>query len=171
MVIHCSSTRYIWEVLENEEYRFWNSHQVVIDAGCNIGTFSIYMQPHAEIIYAIDCVQDHLDNLNKTIKDNNYQNIKTYNFKLGNVSGFNKQTLREFMDGQVIKRVNLLKLDIEGDEKDVVNCDDFPSNRIDRIIGEYHYDGVAAENFRDRVRKLGYEFIEYPNKHFLAIKV
>ena len=78
MIIHCNSFRYLWEVLEKEEYSFVFKHLVVLDIGACIGSFSLWIAPYAKQIYAIEAEQKHIDNFNKTINSNKITNIKTY---------------------------------------------------------------------------------------------
>lgn len=168
MIIHCDSTRYIWEVLENNEYSFWKDGQVVVDLGCNIGAFSLSVQPFAKHICAIDCDLTKIDLFKNTIKDNGYQNITTFNLKMGGEDTQKEQTLGEFLIGQDIKKVDILKIDIEGDELPVLQATNFPANKVRLIIGEYHYDDGRVSIFKDQLKFLGYDYTEYPNKHFLA---
>ena len=154
MIIHCNSVRYIWEVLENNEYNMVFNDLVVIDAGCNIGTFSLWIYPRAKTIHAVDYVDEHLDNLRKTIKSNNLSKIIVYKERL--------LTLNDFMSGHSIPVVDILKLDIEGDEIEVLS-NNFPIDRVRTIVGEYHEKPV-----KEILERLGYRYFEYPNQHFAA---
>lgn len=165
MLIHLDSTRYIWEVLENQEYSFLFKDLTVLDIGCNIGAFTLWIYPFVSKIWAVDMEQSHIDNLNKTIKDNELQNIRTAVERVG----VNGSTLASFMSGNSIKSVDVLKLDVEGDELAIVNSPDFPTNRIHTIIGEHHYSNPTE--FHERLEKLGYRYTEYPNNHFKAVRI
>lgn len=154
MIIHTDSVRYIWEVLENNEYSFLFDKLIVLDAGCNIGSFSLWIYPHTNRIYAVDCEQGYVDHFNRTIKDNNLQSITTYVERL--------QDLGVFMSGQGIDFVDLLKLDVEGDEIAILQ-NNFPKDRVRMIVGEYHNQPVEK-----LLTDLGYRYFEFPNKHFVA---
>ena len=154
MIINCDTTRFIWEVLENGEYSFMFDHLRVLDLGCNIGTFSLWIYPRADVIYAVDAEQRNIDLFNETIKENRMDKIKTYVERVSD--------LGQFMSGNVIKDIDVLKIDIEGDEYDVLSRD-FP--HIPTIIGEYHKDLPETQLLR-----LGYRVIDLPNKHFIARK-
>lgn len=156
MIIHLNSFRYFWEVMENNEYSFIFDDLTIVDLGCEAGSFSLWIKDKAKIIYAIDCDVEQLDLFRKTIKDNEILNIRLYEDK---VTNFN-----EFLSARQIPFVDILKIDIEGDEVQVFN-NDFPADKVRAIIGEYHsgFDKSVLE-------RLGYSYKEYPNNHFLARK-
>lgn len=165
MIVHTNSFRYLWEVLENEEYSFLFKDFVVLDLGCNVGAFSLWMLPFAKEIYAIDKDQEPINLFNETIRANEYKNIKTYVCKLDAVN-----TLADFMSGHAIPSIDIMKIDIEGDELDVFEHENFPAQKINSIIGEHHYDGSRLERLIQRINELGYLYRELPNGHFIARK-
>lgn len=154
MIIHCHSSRYIWEVLENEEYKFLFNDLVVVDLGCNIGTFSLWIYDRTKEIHAIDMEQQYIDDFNKSIKDNGYTNIHTYTERMTN--------LNDFLSGHNIPIVDVLKIDVEGDEISIFE-NNFPKEKVRMIVGEYHTYPV-----KELLEHMGYRYFEYPNKHFLA---
>lgn len=156
MIIHTNSVRYLWEVMENEEYSFLFDKLRVLDLGCNIGAFSLWIHPHAEQVYAVDALQENVDLLNQTIKDNEIGNIRTFTEKVSNLS--------DFMYGHSLGKVDLLKMDIEGDEYEVLK-NKFPSELVSTIIGEYHEGPLG-----DILTPMGYRYIDLPNNHFIARK-
>src|SRR3972149_147688 len=129
MLIHCDTTRYIWEVLEGAEYSPIFDKLVVMDLGCNIGAFSLWIYPKAKSIHAIDMDNNNLDLFRKTISDNRLENITLYQEKVADLSAF--------MSGHGIPVVDILKIDIEGDELTVFN-NNFPKDKVRTIVGEYH---------------------------------
>lgn len=154
MIIHCNSTRYIWEVLENKEYSFLFNDLVVVDLGCNIGAFSLSIYPYAKEIHAIDMEREHIDQFNRTIKDNELKSVKTYVERV--------KDLNSFLSGHAIPFVDLLKIDIEGDEHEVF-ANYFPTHRVRAMVGEYHNGSVKGV-----LEDLGYRYFEHPNNHFVA---
>jgi len=128
----------------------------VIDLGCNVGAFSLWIYPQADKIWAIDSEKEHLDNFNETIKDNKLDKIQTFQERLLDLS--------EFMRGHNVGRVDVLKIDIEGDEMELFK-NDFPSHLVSSIVGEYHKESPEL-----LLKRLGYEYIELPDKHFIARK-
>lgn len=165
MIIHTDSFRYLWEVLEREEYHFMLEDFVIMDLGCNIGSFSLWAYPFARQIHAIDKDQSAVDLLNQTIKANVLTKIKTYTSKLGEGN-----TLAGFMSGHAIPFVDILKIDIEGDELSVVEAADFPVDRVNALLGEHHFQDPEHQRFIDRINALGYTYKELPNNHFIARK-
>ena len=78
MIINIDSDRFVKEVIEGDEYSFLFKDLVVIDLGCNVGTFSLWIHKLAREIHAIDMVPENIDSLNETIRKNKLDNIKTY---------------------------------------------------------------------------------------------
>ena len=171
MIIHLDTTRYIWEVMENQEYSFLFKDLTVVDVGCDIGSFSLWVYPFAREIYAVDMSKKAIDLFNETIKDNNLDKIKTQVNRIGSVAkqegGVVSITLAEYLKS--VGRVDVLKMDVEGDEIDIVNAPNFPKEKIVMIVGEHHYsDSNELLRFKNRLDILGYEYLEYPNNHYLA---
>lgn len=155
MIFHGDSFRYFWEVYENNEYSFVFDDLRVLDLGCNVGTFSMWIYPRAERIWAVDREQYYIDQFNKTIKDNELQGITTITDRV--------HDLAHFMSGHAIDKVDLMKIDIEGDEYEVFDQPNFPAERITTIIGEYH-----SGDLEKPLTRLGYRYKDLPRKHFLA---
>ena len=154
MIIHTDSFRYLWEVLENHEYNMLFDDLVVFDAGCNVGAFSLWIYPHTKMIYAVDMDEKNLKFFEETIKANELKSIKLYQERLLDLAGF--------MSGHDIPVVDVLKLDIEGDEVELLE-NNFPKDKVRVIVGEYH-----ARPVREILKHLGYRYKEYPNQHFVA---
>lgn len=155
MIIHLDTTRFVWEVFENGEYHFAFRNLRVIDLGCNIGTFSLWIYPMVKEIHAIDKEQKYIDLFNKSIKDNGMNKIKTYTERLTDLAGF--------MSGHNIPYIDLLKVDIEGDEIPLFENPSFPKDKVNTIIGEYH--GTPIKGL---LVDMGYLYTEYPDNHFIA---
>jgi len=168
MIIHCDTTRYIFEVIEKQEYKFLFEDLIVLDVGCNIGTFSLWLQKQAKQIYAVDCDEKVTTLFRKSVRDNGFENIKVYTSKIGGVESTVTETIKGFMEGCGIKYVDVLKLDVEGDELEIINALDFPADKITTIIGELHYQDERRELFKNRLIALGYRYTELLNGHFIA---
>lgn len=158
MIIHCDTTRYIWEVLEKAEYDFIFDNLRVLDLGCNIGAFSLWIYPRTEKIWAVDMDEKMLNLFKKTIKDNEMNKIVVLQDRV--------LDLASFMSGHAIPSIDLLKIDIEGEEYEIFSKKDFPVAKIRNIVGEYHRDSLQP-----LLTSLGYEYMEIPNKHFLARRI
>ena len=146
----------------------------IIDLGANIGMFSIYAYPYAKTIYAIEPFSKNRRNLIANIKKNKLDNVIVSDVAISdyketalmyatddNLVGakivrppfadpapvtevVSTMTLAQFMDSNKIDHVDILKVDIEGEELHVFNSPDFKdaSLKIDRIIGEHFADEV-----------------------------
>ena len=163
IVIHTDSFRYLWEVLENEEYDFLFRKLVVMDLGCNVGAFTLWIYPRAGMVYSIDADENAINLLKQTARDSGMSEVRPFHAKIDATN-----SLAGFMSGHSINFIDVLKIDIEGDELDVVEAEDFPASKINTIIGEHHYTGELAERFAARLGELHYNYMELPNNHFVA---
>lgn len=163
MIIHTDIMRFYQDVIEHEEYKYLFKDLVVIDVGCNVGMFSLWILELADRIYAIDIAKENIDNLNQTIKESRIDKIKTYHIGIADKTGnrsiektgtageggwrlnengteeVNVYSLRDFMDKEKIVKADIVKVDIEGMERNIFTSD-FPKGRVKTIIGEYHFD-------------------------------
>ena len=73
-----ASTEYIKSILKPD----WT----VIDIGANLGYYALLEAKLTKSVYAIEPIKISFDTLNKSIKINNYKNIKAYNLAIGNVN-------------------------------------------------------------------------------------
>lgn len=186
MIVHCNTTRFIYDVMEQEEYKFLFEHLTVIDLGCNIGTFSMWIYDHCDQIHAVDLSIENIENLKKNIKDNRLDKIRPYHCAIAGKTGtmmagdstrpgnggwkldeaglyeIDTYSLKDFMDRNNIERADVLKMDVEGAEYEILQAEGFPSDRINTIIGEFH-----KESLKDTLESLGYEYREF-NNHFIA---
>jgi FkbM family methyltransferase len=195
VVIWYETDRFIREVLEQGEYvplfkkTGLDSNLVVMDLGCNIGTFSIYIYDHASMIYAIDLGTYCIELFDKTIEANKFTKIKTFcqaisgeskRVKLtgsitetngsqsilnGAMDEMDSVSLATFIKSNNIDHIDLLKIDVEGAESEIFNAPDFKDikDRIYIIIGELH-----AGNTVDLTRD-GFSYSTEPGGHFIAI--
>ena len=191
MIIHTDITRFYGDIIERGEYNYLLRDLVVIDVGCNVGMFSLWAEPLADQIHAIDISKENIDNLNKTIKDSKILNIETYQCgisgKTGSAliqqktaaanggwrldeagtEGVDAYTLGDFMDVNKIEHADIVKLDVEGEEDKIV--DTIPFDRVTTVIGEHH-NPDTGEAFRSKFVGRGFRFDWRPNDHFIARK-
>lgn len=189
MIIHCDTTRFILEVLERGEYSFMFDDLTVVDLGCNVGAFSMWIYPRASVIHAVDLSVANIEHLNKTIKDNGLGKIKTYCCAIAGETGTRKSmdpsapgdgswqlsesgnvavdaySLSDFLLRNGINKVDVLKMDVEGAEKEILEVPNFPTNKIDTIVGEFH---IGTEDIDRLLRNVGYSCTIYPGGHFAA---
>ncbi|OFW53978.1 MAG: hypothetical protein A2163_07860 [Actinobacteria bacterium RBG_13_35_12] len=191
LTITYENDRFIDEVLINGEYGFLDYYPIVIDIGAHIGTFSFSMLDKADIIYAIEPVEENMNCLRQTIEDNNIKKIIPIQMAISygswvqkmqldiNGGGGSKltesgdypvdcRTLKDFMDSQKIEYADLIKMDVEGYEGKILNTPFFPKDRIGTIIGEFHV-GVP-EDVQGLLEYMGFKYINLPNRKFIARK-
>lgn len=189
MILDVYTDRYVNEVIDGNEYSFLFNDLVVIDIGCNIGTFSLWINKLAREIYAIDIAKENIEALDKAIAENNVKNIKTFNcgidgesrkaeiavsgtpfgggWKLSSSSGdLDVYSLKDFMDRNKIQYADVVKMDVEGSEYSIISADDFPGDRIGTIVGEIHY-GVDKESLMLVLRRHGFRYYDL-GVHFMA---
>lgn len=176
------------DVIVGGEYDFLFRDLIVLDLGCNIGTFSLLMSHLAKQIYALDISKRNIQRFDQTIKENGIKNIKTYNLGIAGKTGLRSYFLdpipgnggsmladkgrkiqvysvKDFLDKEDIDYIDIMKIDIEGGEYEVLNID-FPSDRVKTIVGEFH--GVGGLDMLKKIANaLGYSFTEYPSNHFI----
>lgn len=165
--------RFLHEIIEEKEYDYLFNDLVVLDIGCNIGTFSWSIYNKAKMIYAFDISQECIDAVNETIRMNGLDRIQAFylgvagNVGVRNISksgdphegGWrigggedNEATvpttdLETFMNENQIEYVDVMKIDIEGGEREVFESQAFKNvrSRIHTILGEYHGEQIKAD--------------------------
>lgn len=194
MNVYCDTDRYVKEIIADQEYDFLFKNLVIMDVGCNTGTFSLWLYGMAKQIYAIDIAEENINNLKQTIEDNKLTKISPY---LLGIAGENGQrhvlkqggaglggwqlsndagdmpvlTISKFMEQENIKHIDILKIDVEGSELEVVEAKDFPADKISLILGEIHFDlQDVRDRFKARLEELGYRYTMYLNNKFIARK-
>ena len=191
MIIECDTYRFINEVIKGNEYSFALKDLVVVDVGCNIGTFSFWIHSIAKEVHAIDLSQENIDLLKKNIQINTLSNIFTYCMGISDTTGIktvNKDgeaggggwklgegkdtiptmSLNDFLTVHDIRKVDLLKVDVEGEEINIIASNSFPYKKIRTICGEFHQQGEKKDTLRNTLEEYGYTWTEYPGNHFLA---
>jgi len=196
MIINIDSDRFVKEVIEGNEYSFLFKDLLVVDVGCNVGTFSFWIYKLAKEVHAIDMDPGNIESLNKTIQENKLNKIKTYCIAIANnnmqrkytkdpvLGGGGSQitekgeyvteciTLKQFMNKYSIDYIDILKLDIEGTEREVLDASDFPKDKVYTIIGEIHSKkGGRRVEVKDVLEKMGYRYSEPTKNRFLARKI
>lgn len=190
MIVEFDTDRFILEVIDKNEYSFLFKDLIVVDVGCNIGTFSYWIYKLAEKIYAIDLSEENIEVLKRNIKNNKMDKIipyccaigggtsKRYVKHEGSASGgswgfadksdllVETYSLGDFCKRESINLIDVLKIDVEGAEYEILNAPDFPKNNIRTIIGEWHNES-SGERVKTILERLGYRaFIK--GRHFLA---
>lgn len=187
--------RFINEVLIGKEYEpllvgmniFDRNDLTVVDLGCNIGTFSMYIYDKAKVIHAVDFAPNCISLLRQTKEQNKFDKIQLHQTAIsgdnriihvsslestdGGNSIYGQQdeiptkTLATFMKEQGLETIDLLKMDVEGAENEILMAPDFLPlrSKIRVIIGEYHDGSIQGV-----LKSLGYNYILH-ERHFLAL--
>lgn len=169
--------REIWEenVYEVNEGRF-NLGGVVIDIGANIGSFSIFAAHHGATVYAVEPEPHNAEALRKNISLNGMEElifvsevgISDFNgeavindggggatIKDGNALGSTIKvvTLDDYFKDNNIQSVDVLKIDVEGSEKEIIlGASRENMNKCKYITMEF--DIRSGKNLGDMVKKL-----------------
>ncbi len=168
----------------------------VIDAGANIGVYSLYISEFAKKVYSIEPYTKSYDYLVQNIKENKRENIKPYKLALAGTSGdrflntsydsknpcgysllpvgdrvetVKTKTIAQFMKVEKIDVVHILKTDIEGAEQEVFSADDFGevASKILCIVGEYH---IQCRALKEVLEYHGYDYSVNNRGMYLAIR-
>lgn len=170
-----------------------NEDVVMIDLGANIGLFSLFMSPICKEIYSLEPTPSHIEIMEDLLENLKVENIHPYQmavhiengeseFQLNSSNSTMNSFLRhgidpggtdsvmvptiklsDFIRDTVKKRVNFVKMDIEGFENVVIYDDSFEDamKEIDAIYIEVHdFEGVGkmnenVENATKRLESLG----------------
>lgn len=176
----------VWVIFCRQEYKIPQDTQVVVDAGANIGTFSIYASlNNVKEIYAIEPFPETFNQLQKNIELNGLKTkVRLKPIALAKESGNRLMdlhegpsqsrgllkkndghlglkvptlTLADFLKSINKEEIDLLKIDIEGGEHEVFhNSDDQTLMKIKHIAMEYHPNESKSALF-DRLQKANFK--------------
>lgn len=149
-------------------YLYDKKNLTIIDAGLNIGLFSLFASQFAKQIYAFEPAKETFELAQLNIKDNNVKNVKLINkgigiknedvefYNLANTTASNTMKdfksqatstekvslirLDTFVKQEKIDKIDFLKLDIEGTEDEVIGSDSFENivPILDSFVVELH---------------------------------
>lgn|SRR3990167_7799039 len=158
----------------------------ILDVGANIGVTSYYFHHFAKMIYALEPAEEHFKALSEMVRYNKLKNITPINkalyirdgkqpfylhsnrtaYSLTDIDGKTPAaivdclTLEQLFDEYKIDKVDLMKLDIEGNEYDIICSTGFKnvSKKIKSIVFETHtWAGRNPNQIKDALAKNGYE--------------
>ncbi len=142
---------------------------IVFDLGANIGIFTLNAARKCTngIVYSFEPMEDNFKYLNNNLKLNDIKNVSTFNIGISSFNGTKElnistdsafhsfvnlnsnkisnytfvqcRTLTSLLDELNIKKINFLKVDIEGSEYDLIfSLSDSDFDKIDKIVFEVH---------------------------------
>jgi FkbM family methyltransferase len=174
-----SDVRTFWVVWFAGSYPVEASDRIIIDAGANIGTFTLFAltrAPHSHVI-AIEPAPDSFDRLSRMISAHSLNDRCTLlRAGLGRIRGSSRMdlnvgsqfrrtgqgatsidilTLPDVVDGHVnLSQVDLLKMDIEGAELDAISAPG-SLDRVQRLSMEFH-PPLAVEQITEELCQNGF---------------
>lgn len=172
---------------------FKNKSAIVIDAGANIGLFSLHLFPSCRKIHAIEPTIKHLNVLRQLATINNISNIEFHELALNNYNGqcnfmidhgnttqnridssgndtIPCFTAKTFISNLNVDKIDLFKLDIEGGERQVVLNDPTFIDLKDICENIYIEMHPPFVNPMDIIHKLTLEMgykVKYMNSQYL----
>ena len=197
--LYKSKQRFIDEVFESEVYKAAIPQLTILDLGAYEGEFSFYCLNFAKKIYAVEPDPGPYKVLSSRVEKYNLGNkIKIFPIAIGGksrdrilyASGFGGSrllpddddehgddkkvkvstlSLVDFFKKNRIKEVDILKIDVEGAEKEIFEADDFPlvADKIKLIIGEVH---SSADDVRDTLKRTGFKVKEVGSGVIMATR-
>jgi len=161
---------------DDENFKI-NSSDIILDIGGNIGAFSVFAARNAKKVYVYEALKENYDLLNENLKLNKLNNVKSFNLAVsdkvgkeeffiekGNIGGssFYKKsysirkvkvfttTLKKIFFDNHLKKINFLKMDVEGAEyKILLNASPALLKKIDKIVLEFHDNLSYGHNYND----------------------
>ena len=158
------------EIYLDQIYRFLQgTHDLtILDIGANIGEVTRFIRPVAKKIYAIEPSPLEFEALKQNKEYNGWDNVEVFNLAIadktgemgfeitdGNRTGNHlsekgkirvpTKRLDEFMAVNKIDKVDFMKLDVEGAEREILKSDGFLSvrDKITSILIEFHQPWVS----------------------------
>jgi FkbM family methyltransferase len=166
----------------------------VIDAGANIGLFTYYIYPISKKIYSLEPSKIHFKTLSEMIRYNRLDRTEVVNLGLSNASGdrvlysssnttafslykvdpysnetenVQMVTLNDFLLNKNLTKVDVLKIDIEGEEAKVFSSSEFDKAvpKLKMIFYEWHeWSGVSKEQVKFMLQDRGFKVHQIPTR-------
>ena len=172
------------------------SDLTIIDIGANLGLTSMYFSRFAKQIYALEPSTEHFANLKKNIEYNKLDHVKAINKAIWTESGkfpfggppqnktmrslhmatwengkpietVNTITFSDLFVEEEIDHIDLMKLDIEGEETELLSSRSFSAvaDKIDMILAEVHsWSGRNNNQLLEALKENGFEVSKVPNQ-------
>jgi FkbM family methyltransferase len=170
ITIFYETDRFVREVMIGKEYEYFlrdskvfhKNNLTVVDLGCNIGSFSFYIYDKSKEIYAVDLSLGCIELLKMTIEHNGLTKIHPFhqaiagsnrvvnasslectdggNTIYGNGAEIQAVTLHQFFIKNNIEYADIIKIDVEGAEREIFTSEDFQKvrDKVGVFIGENH---------------------------------
>jgi FkbM family methyltransferase len=164
----------------------YNSNDIVLDVGCNIGAFSTRVSKHVNKIISYEPEVNNFALAKKNFERNNVQNVEIHNYALvandDPTLTFYVNTLknkgmhsiiptkgrdtvtincRRFSTALAESKANKVKLDVEGAEWSIFNENHIDWSNVENIIMEWH-----QAHLKDKDQSKFEWLLGYLGKHF-----
>ncbi len=177
----------VWVIFCRHEYKIPANTKIVIDAGANIGTFSIYASAEkVEKIYAIEPFPETFDQLKKNIAKNDLEKVVelkaialadqtgTRNMDMNegpsqsrgllqgdDPSGLKVETftLSDFLKQIGHEEIDLLKIDIEGGEHEVFQSSSPEVLRKFKNIAMEYHPNAPKEGLFEKIQSSNFQLV------------
>lgn len=159
----------------------------IVDVGSNIGLTAYYFKDYAKRVICLEPSKMHRETCETMLKQNNITSVEILPYGLSNKKGkqtfylsenttaftlselgkdapseeIDTITFDELFTMAKIDKIDVLKIDPEGEETKIFTSEAFKKNmdKIPVILGEYHvWSGVGQAQFMNMFRDYGYEF-------------
>ncbi len=184
-------------ILDHVKEKYLNPSMVYLDCGANIGNHTIYfsMIAQAKKIYAFEGLEDTYRILKKNIELNHLEQVEAYNYVLGAYEGYaevssyyddniggtsfvetsdHKIKMIKIDDFKIAEKIDFIKMDVEGFEKNVligmeqllkrdhpilmIEIFDENYNEVSALLNSYGYYKVEKiSNFCDYIFKFRFK--------------
>src|SRR3989339_484109 len=156
------------EIFKYREYRIIENIIVdtdgpIVDAGAHLGFFTIYTKclNQNSKIFCLEPEKDNIKILKENLANNNIADVNILQMALADKSG-----MGDLINKYQWPHISLLKMDIEGAEKDVINSlsvHDF--SKIKAIVFEYHENYNVNHGVLEKIlRKNGFGVEIFPSQ-------
>lgn len=147
--------KYIYEPKEtNFLIKILSNYNTFIDIGSHQGYYSYLASKHCKLVYSIEPLKEFYNEIKYHIKLNSINNIILINQGLGNgktikygnylqIKTFQTKKFKDFYNEKNIHGSCLLKIDVDGFEKDLIEgCEDLLKNKNIDIIMDIYFDRI-----------------------------
>ena len=170
------------------QFELSRPRDIIVDAGAHAGLYTLIASLHAKEVVALEPDHDIFQMLSTNVANNNLKNVvlkrsalwsenapirfyRRGNSQLGSirtrkntepvlVDAISLDRLLDRTVGGQGRRIDLLKLDIEGTEFDVIpTSDDETLWRISRIVAEIHTEHGNIQDLTSKLRKTGFNYV------------
>ena len=156
----------IREVVLHNQYQYDTAQKyaVVIDLGANVGDFTAMAATNSDIVVAIEADEEIYNNLLQVVSKNKMES-KVYSinkFASSTSEGHFSIAMHDVINECGIKRIDFLKIDIEGQEQDIILNNNKWLRIVNKIALEVHpalNDEICIGRMVSELREFGFDCV------------